>query len=180
MEEGMSARTVAVTVIGNDRPGIAAGVTRVLYEAGCNLEDVTSTILRGHFAMMLVVSAPEGLEAPALERALAPVATDLGLVVTARPVDDLHVEVAAPTHMVSVYGSDRPGIVYRVVQALTDAGANITDLTSRVIGEEGSPVYALMLEVSAASAQEIEERLGALRSELKVDITVRAIEPDVL
>jgi glycine cleavage system transcriptional repressor len=176
----MSARTVAVTVIGNDRPGIAAGVTRVLYEAGCNLEDATSTILRGHFSMMLVVGSPEGVEAPALERALAPVAAEFGLVVTVRPVEDLHVEVAAPTHMISVYGSDRPGIVYRVVQALADAGANITDLTSRVIGEEGSPVYALMLEVSAASSHDIEERLGPLRSELGVDITVRPIEPDVL
>lgn len=176
----MGPSPVAVTVIGNDRPGIAAGVTRILFEAGCNLEDVTSTILRGHFAMMLVVRPPEGTDAGSLERALEPVARELGLVVTARPVEDIHAPVANSTHMISVYGSDRPGIVYRVTQLLAHAGANITDLTSRVIGDERSPVYALMLEVSIASAAVIEEQLARLGDELGIDITVRPIDPDVL
>jgi glycine cleavage system transcriptional repressor len=46
----------AVSVFGRDRPGIVAAVTRVLADAGCNLEDTSMTILRGHFAMMLVIS----------------------------------------------------------------------------------------------------------------------------
>jgi glycine cleavage system transcriptional repressor len=175
----MSQVPVAVTVIGNDRPGIAAGVTRVLYETGCNLEDVTSTILRGHFAMMLVVRPPEGTEAAALEGALADKASELGLTVTARPVEDVHVAVTAPTHMVSVYGADRPGIVYRVTQLLSDAGANITDLTSRVIGEERTPVYALMVEVTMEDG-DVEARLAELKDDLGVDITVHRIETDVL
>jgi glycine cleavage system transcriptional repressor len=170
---------IAVTVIGNDRPGIAAGVTRVLFETGCNLEDVTSTILRGHFAMMLFVRPPEGTTAGELEEELAPAASDLGLVVTARPVEEVAVEVAAPTHMISVYGADRPGIVYRVTQLLSDAGANITDLTSRVIGEERAPVYALMVEVSLGD-DDVEARLVQLKDELGVDITVHPIEPDLL
>lgn len=174
----MSQVPVAVTVIGNDRPGIVAGVTRVLYEKGCNLEDVTSTILRGHFAMMLVVRPPQGTDAPALEEALATTASDLGLTVTARPVEDVSVEVSAPTHMVSVYGADRPGIVYRVTQLLADAGANITDLTSRVIGDERNPVYALMVEVSI-EGRDLETRLTELKDKLGVDITVHPIETDV-
>jgi glycine cleavage system transcriptional repressor len=175
----MSQVPVAVTVIGNDRPGIVAGVTRVLYETGCNLEDVTSTILRGHFAMMLVVRPPEGTTAAALEGSLAATASELGLTVTARPVEDVHVAVTAPTHMVSVYGADRPGIVYRVTQLLSDAGANITDLTSRVIGEERTPVYALMVEVTIEDG-DVEARLAELKDELGVDITVHPIETDVL
>lgn len=53
---------LALTVIGSDRPGIVAGVAKVLYELGCNLEDATSTILRGHFSMMLVIRAPRDIE----------------------------------------------------------------------------------------------------------------------
>ena len=52
----MSFPHVAVTVVGNDRPGIVAGVTEVLFEQGCNLEDTSMTILRGHFTMMLVAA----------------------------------------------------------------------------------------------------------------------------
>jgi len=61
----------AVSVFGRDRPGIVAAVTGVLAGAGCNLEDTSMTILRGHFAMMLVVSGPGGTGAGELVSASA-------------------------------------------------------------------------------------------------------------
>ncbi|MDQ3877982.1 MAG: ACT domain-containing protein, partial [Actinomycetota bacterium] len=165
---------VAVTVIGRDRPGIAAAVTRVLLESGCNLEDVTSTILRGHFSMtMIVQSASTGAE---LQQALAAVATDLGLVTSVKPVEDAATGVVGPTHMVSVYGSDRPGIVFAVADVLAKNEANITDLTSRVIGTEDQRVYALMLEVMLPDAQTVERELASLRASLEVDVSVHPIE----
>jgi glycine cleavage system transcriptional repressor len=171
---------VAVTVIGNDRVGIVAGITRVLYELGCNLEDANSTILRGHFAMMLVVRPPEGVDAAAIEKALASTADELGVMVTARPVDEATSEVALPTHIVSVYGADKPGIVYRVAETLAGSGANITDLTSRVTGAPDHPVYALLLEVQMAEPDAVEAALTAVKSELGVDVTVRPLETDLL
>lgn len=171
---------VAVTVIGNDRPGIVAGVTKVLFDAGCNLEDVSSTILRGHFSMVMIVRAGEGTDAGELEQGLAPVAAELNLVVAARPVEESDVEVPPATHMVSVYGADHPGIVFRVAETLARQGINITDLTSRVIGSDDSPVYALMLEVSATDSASIEDDLAALREELSVDVSVHPLDTDVL
>lgn len=171
---------MAVTVMGKDRPGIVASVTKVLFDAGCNLEDASSSILRGHFAMTLVVLVPEGLDAPALESALGPVARDLELVATVRAVEEAATDVPAPTHMVSVYGADRPGIVYKVTEVLASNGANITDLTSRVIGSPEEPVYALMLEVFMGDPQAVERGLQELRRELDVEVSVHPIEPDML
>ena len=176
----MSANLIAVTVVGNDRPGIVSAVARALFEAGCNLEDATSTILRGHFAMMLVVQSPGDVDAPELERRLSDAARELELVITARPVDVTDAEIAPPTHIVSVYGGDKPGIVFRVAEALGAAGANITDLTSRVIGSEERPVYAVMLEVSVESEARLEEALAAARAELGVDVTFHPLEVDLL
>lgn len=175
----MSGNLIAVTAIGNDRPGIVAAVTKVLFDSGCNLEDVSSTILRGHFSMVMIVRAPQADAAPRLEKALGSAAADLDLVITARPVADADVHVAAPTHMVSVYGADQPGIVYKVAEALAAAGANVTDLTSRIIGSDEEPVYALMLEVNAGDV-DIEKALERSRAELDVDVTVHAIEADIL
>lgn len=169
---------LAVTAIGNDRPGIVAAVTKVLYEHGCNLEDATSTILRGHFAITLVVRSGER-GADALEADLGPVAGELGLVVTVRPVEEAESGVIEPTHVVSVYGGDRPGIVYRVSEALAEAGANVTALSSRVIGSD-RPVYALLMEVAAASEEEITTALASLREELDVDVSVHPMRSDVL
>jgi len=178
-----SSSLAAVTVIGNDRTGIVAAVTRVLFEDGCNLEDATSTILSGHFSMMLIVSLPEGATSQAVENRLAPVAAELDLVITARDVHEAHLAITEPTHVISVYGGDQPGIVYRVTEHLSAAGVNITDLSSRVIGSETDPVYALMLEVAAqpdTTRAFLEDDLAALKSELGVDISVNEIESDIL
>jgi glycine cleavage system transcriptional repressor len=171
---------LAVTVIGNDRPGIVAGVTRVLFEKGCNLEDATSTILRGHFAMMLVVRAPANTRAAALEEALSEAGAEMGLVITVRPVEEAALETAESTHMVAVYGADRPGIVFKVTDLLARRGASITALNSRVIGSEDNPVYALMLEVALPEGADVNEDLDRVREELDVEVTMHPIEADVL
>lgn len=171
---------VAVTVIGTDRPGIVAGVTKALYDAGCNLEDVTSTILRGHFSMVMIVRAPGDVDAARLEEALAPVAREMDLIVAARPVEETSVELEPSTHLVSVYGADHPGIVFRVADALARLGANVTDLTSRVIGAPEEPVYALMLEVSTAAPEKVSAALDDLRADVGVEVSIHPIERDVL
>lgn len=171
---------LAVTAIGNDRPGIVAAVTRTLYELGCNLEDATSTILRGHFAMMLIVSAPPGLPPEEVERRFRTIARDMHLVITARPVEAADLEVKPPTHVLSVYGSDKPGIVFEITQFLASEGANITDLTSRIIGSVDHPIYALMLEVALPEDPSFEESLRALSERMGVDVSIHPIEPDIL
>jgi len=173
----------AVTAIGNDRPGIVSAVTRVLFETGCNLEDATSTILSGHFSMMLVVRLAEGATPEEVEDRLQPVAEQLDLVIAVRPVHETHSVVEHPTHVVSVYGGDKPGIVFRVAEHLSSNGVNITNLSSRVIGSDEQPVYALMLEVAAQgdiTTERLEAGLGGLEHELGVDITVNEIDPDIL
>ena len=170
---------VAVTVVGIDRPGIVASICQVLYEEGCNLEDVSSTILRGHFSMMLLVHIPESTQAEELERHLQTTGDELGLSVTVRSVVEATSQTPAPTHMVSVYGADKPGIVFKVAERLADLGANITDLTSRVIGEAGAPVYAVMLEVVFPEGAEPDELLS-LRGELNMDVSVHPVEADLL
>jgi len=47
-------RNFAVSVVGQDRPGIAAGVAEVLLAHQGNIEDSQMTILRGHFTIMLI------------------------------------------------------------------------------------------------------------------------------
>ena len=172
---------VAVSVFGLDRPGIVAAVTRALAQAGGNLEDSSMTILRGHFAMMLLVAAPNG--AGLVEHVLAPVARELDLQVSVRPLDD-EVTSALPSGerwVLAVYGADRPGLVARVAEVLAAHGANITDLESRVIGEP-EPVYAMHFEVELPGAEvdAIQAELRAVAAELEVEISTHPDDADVL
>lgn len=158
---------LAVTAIGRDRPGIIARVTGLLHEHDCNLEDSTMTILGGQFAMMLLVRT--GTDAAELEQALAAGTTDLGLVVTVRKVGE-GAESPPATHVLSVYGSDRPGIVHAVTHELAAHGVNVTDVTTRTLEAE-HPVYAMMLE--AALPEDVDsDRLSAAIAAAVPDVEV--------
>jgi len=174
----------ALSAVGADRPGIVAAVTGALVEHGCNLEDTSMSILRGQFAMMLVVAGPDGLDAATLEGALAGPAAELDLVIAVRSVAE---EVpAAPdgeAWAVAVYGADRPGIVHRFTSLLAGEGVNVVDLTTRVIGEPARPVYAMILEVSLPPGLDgaaLTARLGVLATELGVECSTHPSEADIL
>ena len=46
---------VIITVFGYDRPGILAGLAQVVFEAGCNVTDVTQKIL-GRYCTMIMIA----------------------------------------------------------------------------------------------------------------------------
>jgi glycine cleavage system transcriptional repressor len=172
-------RTLVVSVVGDDRPGIVAAVTKALFDLGCNLQDVSSTILRGHFTMMLMVHAPAAVVQADAEAALASAAREMALVVRVGEVADTQETNTPPTHVVSVYGADRPGIVFHVADALAARGANITDLRSRVLDPSGAEAaYVVMMEVVAPN-DDLEADLAALRDRLDVEVSVNGIEPEL-
>lgn len=176
-------RHFAVSAIGRDRPGIVAAVTRTLLDHDVNVEDSQSTILRGHFAMTLIVSGPDGLELVPLRADLARTATELRLGALAfDEIEDAEPGgPAEPSHMVTVYGAYQPRIVNAVTSALSDCGVNITDLNTRVVDEpDDGDLYAMMLEVALPPGLDVESLEGLLeatRREQGVELTVRALEP---
>ena len=121
--------SLAVTVIGRDRPGIIAEVTGVLAELGGNLEDSSMTLLRGHFTWTLIVDIDTS--ADQLQSRLAPLAAD-ELVVSVLPVGPEEVHGGQPGYVLSVHGADRPGIAPGVTSTLAAHGGNITDLSTRL------------------------------------------------
>jgi glycine cleavage system transcriptional repressor len=174
---------VAVTAVGADRPGIAAAVAKVLYDHDGNVEDSRMAILGGHFAMMLIVALPSGTEPSALEAALAAPAKALDLIVAVRPVEEASAEHrVGSTYVVTVYGADKPGIVYRVTQTLASHRVNVTDLATRVVGGD-EPVYVMILEASVPAttdAAAVEADLKALSAELAVDVAFHTLDEETL
>jgi glycine cleavage system transcriptional repressor len=171
---------LAISAIGADRPGIVAAVTRVLYERGGNIEDSSMTILRGHFAMTLIVAG--GDSAADLESALASVATELGLVLAVREVAPEAAHAPARPYVVTVYGADHPGIVSAVAGLLAGLGVNVTDLSTRLV-DQPDPLYAMFLDVDlppGADVAEVERALRALAADLAVEASIHAADADVL
>ena len=174
---------VAVTAVGADRPGIASAVAKVLFEHGGNIEDSRMAILGGHFSMMLIVALPDGAEPSTLERSLASATEELGLIVVVRPVTEVAPEHAeGAEYVVSVYGADRPGIVFRISEALAGHRVNITDLATRVVAGD-PPVYVMLMEVTVPVGVEpdaVDRDLVTIASELSVDVSFHPLEAETL
>jgi glycine cleavage system transcriptional repressor len=173
----------AVTIISKDRPGIVADTTEVLFRLGCNIEDSSCTMLGGDFAMILIVSHARPFLKTALTDEYKSLHERTGLTAYVRHLTENEVcpvREVGELCLISVYGSDQPGIVYRVTRALADRRVNITDLNTRLIGTREEPVYVLMLEAVLPDGLTVEDAgrlLENLKKELRVEIAVRAITP---
>ncbi|HYE13204.1 MAG TPA: ACT domain-containing protein [Pyrinomonadaceae bacterium] len=62
--EGRSDRLI-VSVFGVDNPGIVAGVSQILAEAGCSIIDINQTVVQGKFAMVIVADITRARESAA-------------------------------------------------------------------------------------------------------------------
>lgn len=186
-EEGarMANRWV-ITVVGKDRHGIVAGVTKILYRLGCNLEDSAMTRLEGEFAIMLIFSASAKLSEEAVRKAFTPLERTMRLAVHLKRLSKA--ETAAPSKggkpfRISVYGADHPGIVFRVSETLARVGVNILDVHTHRSASGGPSLYLMLLEVEVpvrVTAERLESRLKALAKTLGVEVSVRPNEAEVL
>lgn len=195
-----------MSALGADRPGIVAAVSGVLVDLGCNLEDSTMTILRGHFAILLVVAAPAEVTSDVLEDALGPVSETFDLTVAVRRLTETPersgetgtsqvsgevrasaaeapVDALGEAWTIAVHGADRPGIVHAVAGALAEVKGNVVDLATHLVGEPEAPVYVMTMratlpagEAGEAAAQHVARAAAAL----DVRCTIHRDESDLL
>jgi len=155
----MTDQIIAVTVLGHDRPGIVA-------------------LLRGHFAMVLLVRT--GASAEAVEAALHPLGADGSLVINARVLGDPATSpIRGPVYALRVHGSDRPGIVATITGVVARHDVNIIDLGTRLV--EG--LYILIAELqlpSEAAAVGLSAELRGAAEELGVEVHLSPIDDDLL
>jgi len=174
----MRDQVIAVTVLGHDRPGIVADVTGALADLHGNLEDSTMTLLRGHFAMVLLVHTGAG--AAAVEAALRPLTAGGALVINARVLDDPGFsEVSGPSYALRVHGADRPGIVATITAVVARHQANIVDLGTRLV----DGLYVLMAELQLpkeSSPVGLAAELEGAADELGVEVHLSPIDDDLL
>lgn len=160
-----------LTLVGEDRPGIVANVTRVLFAAGAALGEASMMRLGNQFAIMMMVrgaGSPEDVIG-----ILESVRAEFNLKLHVDETDAALHHGREPDVLVTVHGADRTGIVAEVTAALVEAGFNILDLRSDVGGTADAPIYILQIEGEARQGIEaIEQAVAALGvHELSVRIT---------
>ncbi|MGA9761550.1 MAG: ACT domain-containing protein [Gaiellaceae bacterium] len=170
----------ALSAIGRDRPGIVAEVTGTLLRHGVNMADSQMAILGGHFAMMIVLVASKETDLEALRSDLEHSRAKLELeAVSLSEIDESQARIDEPSHVITLYGADHPGIVNAVTAALAERGVNITDLDTHLVGEETASTYMMILEVSVPenlTGRGLETSLREVAREQKLELSVRLLD----
>lgn len=181
----MSSNIWSFSAVGQDRPGIVAALSKVLYQHDCNLSDSSMTILAGQFAVVLILETGEKTDPEALSEAIEQLGKEWHLQVKAGPVEDGETAFSGSgaNLLVSVYGADQAGITWKVAESIAANGYNVTDLSTRKI-EGSAPVYILLLEIEAGpeakSRSELDSTLKKLGQDLKCSVTLKEVESSEL
>ncbi len=172
----------ALTAIGRDRPGIVAAVTRALYEHRCNIEDSSMTILEDEFAMILIMTMTERENLHPLRTELESIEESMNLAIHLKEIPpELGEGAKRPlsNYIITLHGADKSGIVYKTAALLSEKGINITDLETKILGEDKKRIYIMVMEVfvpSSVDTKKVEYELANLGRTLGVTIRIKPIE----
>jgi glycine cleavage system transcriptional repressor len=178
-------KKILITVNGKDKPGIIAKVSGLLFARGCNLEDISMTLLEGQFAMMMTACLPSSAAMVRVLQGLellgsAPWSMDCHVTELkgTTPYGKKHAKGSLP-YMVTAFGKDRTGIVYEVSRALAGMRVNITDLDSRILSQGVKTTYAMLLEVDVpgkVALTKLKTLLAKVSRRLRIEIQIKPLE----
>ncbi len=173
-------RWYMLSLVGKDQPGLVARVSAALCKAGCNLGDSSMARLGANFSIMVMVQWDGTVKQ--LQAIVEPICQTLALT---PHIDELpggmehHVE---PDVRISVYASDRLGIVEDVTAALADAGLNILHLDSNTDPEKGSEKKTYYLHIEGTVSRGLDPLYAALdrlTSEKEMNAQLIPINPQI-
>jgi glycine cleavage system transcriptional repressor len=172
-------KKMIISVLGKDRPGIIAAVTRILFERDCNIENVSQTILQNEFSGIFIVGVPVPLSQADLHRHLSDGLAPMGLKVYEKRMDD----DPAPTHqivaepfVITTKGPDRKGLVAAITAVMAAYGVNVTNLQAVFKGGDDPNANIMIYEVDIPvhiDQQALRQELNRKAADLSLDISIQ-------
>lgn len=165
-----------ITAVGADRPGLVGELTGALHGAGANILDSRMVNLRGQFAVILLVEAPD---APAVKAGLPAVGTSLGMTLSLREPGAAAKATTGLPYRLKTYSLDQPGLVHKVSEVLRTHGVNIEDLSARQESAAfaGDPLFLMDMRITVppgVGVKKLRSDLETVCEKLNVDIDLEA------
>lgn len=170
---------VLISVLGEDRPGIIAAVTRILYRLDCNIENVSQTILQSEFGGLFIAAIPQNLMPEELHKHLQTELTPLNLSVHVKPIKSTSVErtiVESEPFVISIRGADRKGLVAGITEVIARYGVNVTNLQAVFKGGDDPDNNIMIYEVDVPidiNQQDLYRDLRERAAVLELDISIQ-------
>jgi glycine cleavage system regulatory protein len=170
-------RSLVMTVIGEDRPGLVDSVASIVAEHGGNWLESRMSRLGGQFAGIVQVEVPAEKEQP-LAGALKNLAAR-GLNVVVHSDRPQSAAAERPVSVLEIVGQDRPGIVRQISHALASFGVNVEELhtecaSAAMSGETLFKARARLSIPESCNIPELRRTLEKIAADLIVEISLEA------
>jgi glycine cleavage system transcriptional repressor len=145
---GSSMATYIVTVTSSDTVGIVHAVTGALHDQGGNILELSQTVMRGFFTIILAVEFKEPQDRRALQDLINRAGERFNLTVVVLDASSCPATTPVPRgerFILTVLGADRPGNIRGIAGRLACRGVNIVDLHARTEGARFSLVMEAFL-----------------------------------
>lgn len=168
-------KNLVLTVIGADRPGIVAELSRLIEQHHGNWLESHMANLGGQFAGIVQVAIEPG-KADGLSQALQRL-DEQGLAVVVAGAGDTSPPLPTRSLEIELLGRDHPGIVHEVTEGLADIGVTIESMQTECFsgsmsgGEMFKAVMGIVVPESLTYAT-IETTLHRISNDLMVDVLI--------
>ncbi len=172
-------KKMIISVLGKDRPGIIAAVTRILFEQDCNIENVSQTIIQNEFSGIFIVGIPKALLETDLHRHLDEGLSPMGLHVYEKQLsetDESQTAVESEPFVVVTKGPDRKGLVAAITAIMAAYRVNVTNLQAIFKGGDDPNANIMIYEVDIprdANHQALRRDLREKALALSLDISIQ-------
>ena len=138
-----------LSVIGKDKPGILAQISTILFTHGCNIEDVSQTILQTEFASIFIVLNPDAHPLEKIGQALNEALGGMELSAHLRPMASQAPAQAGPSQpfVITTQGVDKSGTISAVTTAIASLACNVVNFRAIITQENGVDEMIMIFEV---------------------------------
>ncbi|MDR0547913.1 MAG: hypothetical protein LBI10_00645 [Deltaproteobacteria bacterium] len=175
---------IIVAIVGSDRPGLVLLVSEVLATQGGQIEEINQTTLKGQFAGLFAINAPNDFDLGLLDQGLKMALTGTGLSYFIAPPSESTDSVPPPAmepYVISLRGAASPALIPGVTRTVASFEANIDNLRAVTLAEdpaqdEGTTPQVLVLEISVPQAVQqrvFRQALALTAEELGVEISLQ-------
>ena len=168
-----------VSVLGEDRPGIIAAVTKVMFEQDFNIEDVSQTILQNQFSGIFIATSPQSVSPDDLRQVFEKKTVGFDLhfhVQDMGSADVTWTTCDCEPFIITTRGPDRKGLVANVTALLAAHNVNVTQLRAVFRGGDDPGRNVMIYEVDIPLDVDLQALRRTLRDtglELNLQISIQ-------
>ena len=168
-------RSLVMTLIGPDQPGLVDALARVIAAQGANWLDSRMAHLGGQFAGILRVETDAADVEPLLEALQA--FDQIKVTVNVDPEAAAVAATPGTCITLDLVGNDRPGIVAEISQVFSELAVNVETIhteckTAPMSGGKLFEAHATLQLPAGVETRDLRERLEAIAADLMVDISL--------